>query len=223
MKGGVGGCGRGVCVRLGSAGFSSIHERPQCKVNPSICPWAILTCVCVCFDLFVQAAACDSMTLLMKKLDHLNEGIQEVQSANSSHSDVANADEEQQSTTVSQVHLNQVKFDLFDHALNRLYPKCFSGKKPMNIKTWTKHSFFSYTVNHLHELKQYLCSVHCLVNVKYFRCIMWFYPFFFMVCRICWKGKKYSKGTKWGLKVIFILTTKTSQLLNKYFFALQQL
>lgn len=70
-------------------------------------------CVCVCFDLFVQAAACDSMTLLMKKLDHLNEGIQEVQSANSSHSDVANADEEQQSTTVSQVHLNQVKFDLF--------------------------------------------------------------------------------------------------------------
>lgn len=47
------------------------------------------------------------MTLLMKKLDHLNEPIQEGQSADSSHSDVANADEEQQSTMVSQVHLNQ--------------------------------------------------------------------------------------------------------------------
>lgn len=62
----------------------------------------------------VQAAAsCESMTLLMNKLDHLNEGIQEVQSADSSHSDVANADEEQQSTTVSQVQLNQVMSDLF--------------------------------------------------------------------------------------------------------------
>lgn len=49
----------------------------------------------------------------MKKLDHLNGGIQEVQSVNSSHSEVASADEEQQSTAVSQVHLSEVKSDLF--------------------------------------------------------------------------------------------------------------
>ncbi|XP_051793861.1 uncharacterized protein LOC110961441 [Acanthochromis polyacanthus] len=46
-----------------------------------------------------QAAACDSMTLLMKKLDHLNEENPEGQSANSSHSYAANADPELQSTT----------------------------------------------------------------------------------------------------------------------------
>lgn len=70
--------------------------------------------VCLCVSCAcVQAAACDSMTLLMKKLDHLNEGVQEVQSANSSHADEANADEEQQSTAVSQVHLNQLKSGLF--------------------------------------------------------------------------------------------------------------
>ncbi|XP_032390229.1 uncharacterized protein LOC116700892 [Etheostoma spectabile] len=45
-----------------------------------------------------QAAACESMTLMMKKLDNLNEPIQEGQSADSSHPDVANADAEQQST-----------------------------------------------------------------------------------------------------------------------------
>ncbi|XP_042286393.1 uncharacterized protein LOC122994904 isoform X2 [Thunnus albacares] len=45
-----------------------------------------------------QAAACDSMTLLMKKLDQLQDEIQEVQSANPSHSDVTKADQEQQST-----------------------------------------------------------------------------------------------------------------------------
>lgn len=45
------------------------------------------------------------MTLLMKKLDHLNEGIQEVQGAISSYSNEASADEEQQSTTVSQVQV----------------------------------------------------------------------------------------------------------------------
>ncbi|KAA8586859.1 hypothetical protein FQN60_000695, partial [Etheostoma spectabile] len=38
------------------------------------------------------------MTLMMKKLDNLNEPIQEGQSADSSHPDVANADAEQQST-----------------------------------------------------------------------------------------------------------------------------
>ncbi|TDH05109.1 hypothetical protein EPR50_G00138490 [Perca flavescens] len=47
-----------------------------------------------------QVAACESMTMLMKKLDHLNEpkANEEGQSVDSSHSDVANADEEQQST-----------------------------------------------------------------------------------------------------------------------------
>lgn len=56
--------------------------------------------MCACVRVCVQAPACDSMILLMKKLDHLNDGIQEVQSANSSDADEA----EQQSTAVSQVH-----------------------------------------------------------------------------------------------------------------------
>lgn len=59
-------------------------------------------------DLYAQAAACDSMTLLMKKLDHLNEGIQEVRGTVSSCSHRARADEEQQSNTVSQRQLNTV-------------------------------------------------------------------------------------------------------------------
>lgn len=73
----------------------------QVRVGPS----ALFTCVCLCvsFDPCVQAAACDSMTLLMKKLDRLNEGSQEVQSANPSHADEADADKELQSTVVSQV------------------------------------------------------------------------------------------------------------------------
>lgn len=51
--------------------------------------------MCVC----VQVAACDSMNMLMKKLDHL-----EAQSANSSYRDEADADEERQSTVVSREH-----------------------------------------------------------------------------------------------------------------------
>ncbi|KAG7999780.1 hypothetical protein GBF38_000055, partial [Nibea albiflora] len=46
-----------------------------------------------------QAAACESMTLLMKKLDHLNGGIQE--NINCSHADGVSADEEHQSAAVS--------------------------------------------------------------------------------------------------------------------------
>lgn len=79
--------------------------------------------MCVCVRLCVscvQAAACDSMTLLMKKLDHLNEGVQEVQSANSSHADEANADEEQQSTAVSQVQLTQLKYIYVLHCMYNL-------------------------------------------------------------------------------------------------------
>lgn len=60
------------------------------------------------------------MTLLMKKLDHLNEGVQEVQSANSSHADEANADEEQQSTAVSQVQLTQLKYIYVLHCMYNL-------------------------------------------------------------------------------------------------------
>lgn len=45
------------------------------------------------------------MTLLMEKLDHLHEEIQDVQSADS------NAEEEQQNNAVRQVQLNHVKCD----------------------------------------------------------------------------------------------------------------
>ncbi len=62
--------------------------------------------VCVC----TQATECDSMTLLMKKLDHLSEGIQEVHSVDSFHTDEASGEEEQQSTAVSQAYSNQVCF-----------------------------------------------------------------------------------------------------------------
>lgn len=58
----------------------------------------------------------------MKKLDHLNEGVQEVQSANSSHADEANADEEQQSTAVSQVQLTQLKSGLFILFFTQAWP-----------------------------------------------------------------------------------------------------
>ncbi len=71
------------------------------------------------------------MTMLMKKLDHLNEGIQEVQGANSSHSEVVNADEEQQSTAVSQVQLNQVMFDLFMWCFKQARPKVLQQEHRM--------------------------------------------------------------------------------------------
>ncbi|TNN51219.1 hypothetical protein EYF80_038593 [Liparis tanakae] len=51
-----------------------------------------------------SAAEGDSMSLLMGRLDHLNEGDQEVQSADSSHSDVSNADEEQRSAAPCWAH-----------------------------------------------------------------------------------------------------------------------
>lgn len=73
---------------------------------------------CVSFDAYVQAAACDSMTLLMKKLDQLKDEIQEVQSANPSHSDATKADQEQQSTMVSKGQLNQLKSKLVYGTLN---------------------------------------------------------------------------------------------------------
>lgn len=47
---------------------------------------------------------CDSMNILMKKLDHLNEEIQEAQSANSSYGDEADVDKERQSTAVRHKH-----------------------------------------------------------------------------------------------------------------------
>lgn len=44
------------------------------------------------------------MNILMKKLDHLNEEIQEAQSANSSYGDEEDVDKERQSTAVRQQH-----------------------------------------------------------------------------------------------------------------------
>lgn len=71
------------------------------------------TYVYVSSDLHVQAAVSESMALLMNKLDELNEGTQEVQNANFPHPDVANADQEQEGSMVSQAHLNKVLSDLF--------------------------------------------------------------------------------------------------------------
>lgn len=78
---------------------SSVHERSQWRV----CLGAIrihLHLFLFCFFL-TCVQTCDSMTLLMKKLDHLNDGNQEVQTAASCCSHTAGADEEQQSNTVS--------------------------------------------------------------------------------------------------------------------------
>lgn len=85
------------CVR--SLGLQNSPERPRCKAKP---PARYLP-VCVCLLARVQAAACDSMTLLRKKLEHLSDGIQEVRGTTSSHADEAEADGEQPSAVVSSV------------------------------------------------------------------------------------------------------------------------
>lgn len=68
------------------------------KLTLQFCPSAIFTCIFLFLDRQVQAAACDSMTLQMKKFDHLNDGSQ---STYTSHSDAASANQEEQSTLVS--------------------------------------------------------------------------------------------------------------------------
>lgn len=82
---------------------ASIHERPQYKVLTPEFPLEPYSSVCVCIslDLYVQATACDSMAQLMNKLDQLSEGIQDVQSADSSDPDDAHTEQEQQSSVVS--------------------------------------------------------------------------------------------------------------------------
>lgn len=60
--------------------------------------------MCVCF----KVPPCDSMSLLMKKLDHLNDGIQEGQGSDSSH-----ADEEPRSAAVSHFKSTRPKSGLF--------------------------------------------------------------------------------------------------------------
>lgn len=64
-------------------------------------------------DSHVQAAASDSLALLMNKLDEPNEGIPVIRNADSSQPDVADADQEQESSMVSQTHSNKVMSDLF--------------------------------------------------------------------------------------------------------------
>lgn len=87
----------------------------------------------------------------MKKLDHLNEGIQEVQGAISSYSNEASADEEQQSTTVSQV---QVMLCLFtsgsQNTLNewRLYVVIKKKLTDLKLK------------EHKGEVKHFLIHIH---------------------------------------------------------------
>lgn len=71
----------------------------------------------------VQAAACDSMTLLMKKLDHLIDSTQEVHSADPAHTGRASADEEAQSAAVSQVHLYPLQSGLFIWCCTQARPK----------------------------------------------------------------------------------------------------
>lgn len=75
----------------GSALFFSINGSTQGKFILSLPLSLIYLCV--------QARTCVSMTLLMKKLDHLNDEIQGAQRANSPHTA-----EEQPSSAVSQIH-----------------------------------------------------------------------------------------------------------------------
>lgn len=81
---------------------------PSVRLTPEFTPKPYLP-VYVSFDLYVQAAARDSMTLLKKKLDQLQDEIQEVQSANSAHSD-ATKDAQEQSTMVSQKTIKSSQF-----------------------------------------------------------------------------------------------------------------
>ena len=65
------------------------------------------------FEPYLEAAVCDTMTLLMNKLDQLNEGTPEVQRVDSSHPDVTSDDREQQSAVVSRAQLRQVESNFF--------------------------------------------------------------------------------------------------------------
>lgn len=91
----------------GMEGWSRWRERSKClqsALSAILCSYGyVFMFFCVCVRL--QASACDSMTLLMEKLDHLSDGIHDVQSPNCCCSDVAGPDREKKSLTVSGIHL----------------------------------------------------------------------------------------------------------------------
>lgn len=66
-----------------------------CYVELYLLPFPFILVFVLC------AQQCDSMILLMKKLDHLSEGMQNIQNSNSCHTNDVRVKEEQQGTKVS--------------------------------------------------------------------------------------------------------------------------